>query len=287
MINNELKIIIVLYNSSDLIFKCLEKLVNFKIVVVDNGKNDHLIKRIKLFSNIEKIITQNKNIGFGNAINFAFKDIDTSFFLILNPDIILDETSILELLKTLKENKNCAISAPFVPTDKDSYGIFPEKGKGVPRNAYQEDCSKSLENIKPEADLCVDVAKGCALLINSEHFKNIAMFDQNYFLFWEEVDLCRKFREKKLSVIVNPKAIGIHKEGGSSKNDISTFITRVYHSELSPLIYFAVKKFTPSIYWKMTKYIFIILYYLFIFNFKKFFKNFLKLLAIFNYIFFK
>ena len=84
MINNELKIIIVLYNSSDLIFKCLEKLVNFKIIVVDNGKNDLLIKKIKFFSNIEKIITKNKNIGFGNAINFAFKDIDTSFFLILN-----------------------------------------------------------------------------------------------------------------------------------------------------------------------------------------------------------
>ena len=105
-------------------------------------------------------------------------------------------------------------------------------------------------------NLCVDVAKGCALLMNSEHFKNIGMFDRKYFLFWEEVDLCRKFREKKLSVIINPKAIGIHKEGNSSKNDISTFITRIYHSELSPLIYFAVKKFTPSIYWKMTKYIF-------------------------------
>ena len=287
MINNELKIIIVLYNSSDLIFKCLEKLVNFKVIVVDNGKNDLLIKKIKLFSNIEKIISQNKNIGFGNAINFAFKDIDTSFFLILNPDIILDEASILELLKTSKENKNCAISAPFIPTDKDGYGIFPEKGKGVSRNTYQEDCSKSLENIKPEADLCVDVAKGCALLMNSEHFKNIGMFDRKYFLFWEEVDLCRKFREKKLSVIITPKAIGIHKEGNSSKNDISTFITRIYHSELSPLIYFAVKKFTPSIYWKMTKYIFRTLSYLFILNFKKSFINFLKFSAIFNYIFFK
>ena len=133
----------------------------------------------------------------------------------------------------------------------------------------------------------MDVAKGCALLMNSEHFKNIGMFDRKYFLFWEEVDLCRKFREKKLSVIINPKAIGIHKEGNSSKNDISTFITRIYHSELSPLIYFAVKKFTPSIYWKMTKYIFRTLSYLFILNFKKSFINFLKFLAIFNYIFFK
>ena len=68
MINNELKIIIVLYNSSDLIFKCLEKLVDFKIIVVDNGKNDHLIKKIKLFSNIEKIITQNKNISLRLSI---------------------------------------------------------------------------------------------------------------------------------------------------------------------------------------------------------------------------
>ena len=75
--NNDLKIIIVLFNSSNLIFKCLEQLKNFKIIIVDNGKNEHLLKKIRLFSNIEKIVTKNKNIGFGNAVNFAFEKINT------------------------------------------------------------------------------------------------------------------------------------------------------------------------------------------------------------------
>ena len=285
--NNDLKIIIVLFNSSNLIFECLEQLKNFKIIIVDNGKNEHLLKKIRLFSNIEKIVTKNKNIGFGNAVNFAFEKINTKFFLILNPDIILDEASILTLLKTMKENTNCAIASPFVPTDKDSYGNFPEKGKGVPRNKYQQNCSKTLENIKPEGNLCVDVAKGCSLLINTEHFKNIGMFNQKYFLFWEEIDLCKKFREKKLSVIINPNSIGAHEQGNSTKNDLLSFITRVYHSELSPLIYFNVMKLSPTIYWKMIKYIFRTLSYLFIFNFKKSFMNLLKFLATLNYIFFK
>jgi len=285
--NKELKIIIILYNSSDLIFRCLKELNNFKIIIFDNGNNEHIIKRIKSYSNIEKIISINKNIGFGNAVNFAFKEVDTKFFLLLNPDIILDESSILKLLKTSKENKNCAISAPYIPTDNDGYGIFPEKGKNLERTFDQKKCSKNLENIKPDSEFCVDVSKGCALLINSHHFESVGMFDKRYFLFWEEIDLCRKFREKKLSVIVNPSAIANHENGNSSKNDLKTFITKTYHSELSPLIYFKVKKFTFNIYWKIIKYIFRSITYLMIFNYKKSSKNFLKFLANINYIILK
>ncbi len=197
-INKDLTIIIVLYNSSKLIFDCLKELSNFKIIVVDNGKNNHLIDEIKKFQNIEKIISKNKNIGFGNAVNFAFEEIVTEYFLVLNPDIVIKENHVLELLKISQLDKNCAISAPYIPTDKDGYGIFPEKGKNVSRNLLEEKCSKNLENLLPDEIFCADVAKGCALLINSKHFKDVGMFSKEYFLFWEEIDLCRKFRKKKI-----------------------------------------------------------------------------------------
>ena len=94
----------------------------------------------------------------------------------------------------------------------------------------------------PKDEICVDVTKGCALMINSKYFKEVDMFSKEYFLFWEEIDLCRKFLNKKLSIIVNPLAEAYHNQGKSSKiNYVNQFI-RFYHNELSPLYYFDIKK---------------------------------------------
>ena len=69
--NNKITIIIVLYNSSNLIFDCLKSLKKFNIIIVDNGKNYNLLDVLKRQKNI-KIISKNEILGFGNAINFAF-----------------------------------------------------------------------------------------------------------------------------------------------------------------------------------------------------------------------
>ncbi len=281
-INDKITIIIVLYNSTDLIFDCLKSLKKFKIIIVDNGKSSKQIEKIKKNQNI-KIISKNKNLGFGNAINFAFEFIKTDFFLILNPDIKIDEDAILGLFNTASIYKNCAIAAPINLPDIDSYGILPEKRNLFERNKiisikkYQKDC-------KPEGEICVDVSKGCALLINSKHFKEVGYFTEKYFLFWEEIDLCRKFLKKKLSIIVNPSSIAYHKQGSSSNFNLKTFFIRAYHNELSPLYYFDVKKNYPYLYKNMAKYLFRTISYILIFNIKNSIKNLAKLSANINYI---
>ena len=125
-INNRITIVIVLYNSSNLIFDCLKPLNNFNIIIVDNGKNSNYLKELEKKKNI-KIITKNKNLGYGCGINFAFEYIKTDFFLILNPDVLINEAEILKLLDTAEKYKNCAIAAPLHITDEDSYGVLPEK----------------------------------------------------------------------------------------------------------------------------------------------------------------
>ena len=125
-INNKITIIIVLYNSTNLIFDCLKSLKNFNIIIVDNGKNYNLLDELKKQKNI-KIISKNENLGFGNAINFAFEYVKTNFFLILNPDILIEESAILKLLSTALNYEDCAIAAPLNVPDLDSYGVLPEK----------------------------------------------------------------------------------------------------------------------------------------------------------------
>ena len=285
--NKNLTIVIVLYDTSNLIFKCLEQLNNFDIIIVDNGKNLPVLQKITKYKNIKKIISKNKNLGFGNGVNFAFEFIKTDFFLILNPDIIMDENSINELLNVSIHDENCAISAPLVLPDRDGYGILPEKQINFLRSVAEKKRILMLQNLKPSGNICVDVTKGCALLINSKHFRNVGMFSKEYFLFWEEIDLCRKFLTKKLSIIVCPSATAVHKEGSSVKDNMRKFTIRTFYSEKSPLYYFNVKRYSLNIYFKIFKYLFRSISYLAILNFKKSLKNLIKLFATISYILFK
>ena len=282
-ISNQITVVIVLYNSSNLIFDCLNSLNKFSIILVDNGKNLHLLEKLKERKNI-KIISKNKNLGYGKAVNFAFELIKSPYFLLLNPDITIDENSIYRLLETASKNKNCAIAAPINIPDFDSFGILPEK-----RNLYEKNkCSNyifnNLKEVKPEGEICVDTSKGCALLINSKYFKEVNFFTDKYFLFWEEIDLCRKFLRKNLSIIVNPLSIAHHKQGSSSKFNLNNFFKRCYHNEISPLYYFNIKKNSPHVYKNMIKYLFRFISYLLIFNFKNSIKNGSKLLANIAYL---
>ena len=282
-INNRITIVIVLYNSSDLIFECLKSLNKFNIIIVDNGKNSNYLDKLKQEKNI-KIISKNKNLGYGCGINFAFNYIETEFFLVLNPDVIIDEDSILKLLNTALNNENCAIAAPLNIPDIDSYGILPEKRNLYEKNKNKFEIDKNNNSHEPQGEICVDTTKGCALLVNSRYFKDVNFFSEKYFLFWEEIDLCRKFLKKKLSIIVNPSSIAHHKQGSSSKFNIKNFFIRIYHNELSPLLYFDIQKNSLYLYKNMFKYFFRIFSYLFIFNLKGSLKNIAKLSANIRYI---
>ena len=281
---NEITIITVLYDSSEIVESFFDSLKNFKIIVVDNGKNEKILERIKNLKNIQ-VISKNKNLGYGRAINFAFDNVSTNFFLVLNPDLSIDVSSIENMLNTLNQYNDCGIVAPVTLPDKDFYGAFPEKNI---KNVNSSSALKSRElllNSTLEGELCVDVAKGCALLISAKHFENIGKFDEKYFLFWEEIDLCRKLRSKKTSVIITPKSKAQHNQGKSSKSNIRNFLIKTFHNEYSPLIYFDVQKFTIHHFKKVTKYIFRGFSYLLILNIKKSMTNLIKLAANIRYFF--
>ena len=281
---NEITIITVLYNSSEVVENFFDSLKNFKIIVVDNGKNEKIIDKIQNFKNIQ-VISKNKNLGYGRAINFAFENVSTNFFLVLNPDLTIDVNSIENMLNIFNQYSDCGIVAPITVPDKDFYGAFPERNL---KNVDSSSAIKSRElllNSKIEGELCVDVAKGCALLISAKHFKNIGKFDEKYFLFWEEIDLCRKSRSKKNSVIVTPKSKAQHNQGKSSKSNIQNFLIKTFHNEYSPLIYFNVQKFTTHHFKKIIKYFIRGLLYLLILNIKKSITNFVKLTANIKYFF--
>ena len=282
-VTNNITVIIVMYNSTNIIFNCLKNLNKFNIILVDNGKNSKVLSELSTKDNIT-IVSPGNNIGMGRGVNFAFRTIQTDFFLLLSPDIEISEESILKLYSTILKNDNCAIAAPLNITDPDSYGILPEKRNLYEKNKNRIDVNPKNIAMKPEGEICVDVTKGCVLLIKSKYFNVVGGFSDKYFLFWEEIDLCKKFLKKKFSIIVNPSSTAYHKEGSSSKVDFENLFIRSYHHEISPLYYFKVKKNSLKLYRNMLKYIFRTISYFFILNFKNSIKNFSKLSANISYI---
>ena len=107
---------------------------------------------------------------------------------------------------------------------------------------------------------------------------------KNIFYFGKKLIFVENFQKKKLSVIVDPKAIAHHTKGSSGKNNLGNFIIKTFCSEKSPLYYFKVKKNSLIIYKNMIKYIFRSITYLFILNLKNSLKNIIKLLANLSYI---
>ena len=283
-IYEDLTIVTVLYDSSELINDLLKNLINFKVIVVDNGNNEQILKKLSDFKNV-KVITQKKNLGYGRAINFAFEKIKSKYFFVLNPDLVISEKSIYDLYTLITKNPGAGIVAPITQPDEDFYGLFPEKNKKKITEPNEIRCRNLLQNSNIDGEICVDVAKGCALLLNSEYFEKIGKFDERYFLFWEEIDLCRRFRSKKHSVIVSPNSYAVHKQGHSSKKNIKNFIIKTFYSEYSPLIYFNVKKLSSFLIYKQLRYLFRSVAYLFILNVKKSFINLIKLYANIKYFF--
>ena len=280
-IYDDITIVTVLYNSAQTSEIFFENLKNFKTIVVDNGKNEEILDKIKTYKNI-KIITKNKNLGYGSAVNFAHKNISTKFFLILNPDINIDENSIDTLHNILDQHNDCGIVAPIIHPDEDFYGAFPERNlkKLTLTNALKS--RNFLSKPRIEGEICVDVAKW-ALLIKSKQFEKVGGFNEKLFLFWEEIDLCRRFRSNKLSVIITPKSKAEHKQNKSSDSNFQNFLIKTYYHEYSPLVYFNVQTFSFFYLKRMMKYLFRGISYLVILNLKKSLIYFLRLSASIRY----
>ena len=277
---DDITIQIVLYEEEKkIIFDCLSRLSEFKVILVDNAGNTELKKKISENFKIFKYILNDKNIGFSKAHNQASKYVNTKFMLILNADCIIDKKNILILVEKLQFYENCSITSPttYDQNSKITYngGLLPENGK-------------KIDPLDIMGDVCVQSVLGGSMCMKVDEFKKIGYFDENLFLFFSDDDLCRKFANSKKSIlqIFSSKAIHIH---GISK--VKNFFKREflqnYYLTLDELMYFSKiktknKKFI-EIQNKITNYHYKFLINIFILNFKKVILYLSKILAYYKY----
>ena len=277
-INNLLKItvIFVLYQEQeDLIFKNLEKIKNFNIIILDNNSNLNLKKKIISKFKIKKYILSKKNLGFSMGYNVAIKFCSTEFLFILNADCFIDESNTLRLLNYIQSNPNCMLVAP---TSFDSMGNFTYCSGNLP-----ERNSKS-EYLKIDGNSCVESVLGSAMFMRTKDFLELGTFDNNLFIYFSDDDLCRTIRKKNKSIVQLSESICIHTHGISKvKNNLRKIFLREHYYTLDELFYFYKVNKHEILYLNLKKkiqnYVIKMLISFFILNFKNSIKYYSRILA--------
>ena len=190
MESKDLSIVIVTFKSEDIISKCLKSIPSdIKVIIVENSKNEKFKKDLEnKYKNVDCILTGN-NRGYAAANNIGLNIVKTKYALVLNPDCILEHDAI----------RNFFITANKV---QDFHLIGPAQGQMINIDFKNNDFIE-VENLK-----------GFAIFFNMSKFSN-KFFDENYFLYFEEIDLC-KYVKKNNGKIYLDKNIVIKHEGGSS-----------------------------------------------------------------------
>ena len=263
MESEELTIVIVTFKSGKKILNCLNSISNdIPIIVVENSSNQSFKKEIENnFKNVNCILT-GENKGYSVANNIGLRSVKTKYALVLNPDTILDKAAIQNFYEATKDRKDFWLMGPA--NDQNNNLDFKEK------------------NI-----LEVNNLKGFAIFFNIKKF-NQKYFDENFFLFFEEIDLCKRIKKNNGTIYLNKNIIINHEGAGSVDNDNSYELekNRNWHWMWSSFYFHKKYKgyFIASIIMcpKLLSALIKILFYFFIFNKKRRVIYFYRLSGIIN-----
>ena len=284
-IYDDLTLIIVTYRSEALINKNLHILKKFKVIIIDNSDSEKLELITEPFNNI-KLIRSTKNLGYGKATNIGVSNSKTRFILQVGPDIILNEDSIKSLFSFfLKDENNIGILGPSlydVNMNRRSNGTISYIKKLKKNNI------SNLNNNIPDGNMCCDYLVGCCYLMKKDFFNSLGGFDEDFFMYFEDNDLCDRTKKEGKLIIEVPSAKFIHLENSSSvKKKFTNYKLSIIH-KISSYIY--LRKNIKSISLMSTILLNFIDYCqrlfvnLILFKFKKSFKNLLRLISIILYV---
>jgi N-acetylglucosaminyl-diphospho-decaprenol L-rhamnosyltransferase len=201
-----LSVIIVSYKSEHVIHKCINSIdKEIEIIIIDNS-NDYKSKIIieKTFPNV-KYILSSKNIGMGAGNNLGIKNTNKDFALILNPDVILEKNTIDEIINASKKLDSFGIIAPI--SDQKKY----------PNYKFHKSENQKFNQNDPFKVKSVD---GYSMLLNLKRLRNLNdfnFFDENFFLYLENDDFCKRLIEVNEDIYIAPNS-RIHHLGGKAVN---------------------------------------------------------------------
>jgi GT2 family glycosyltransferase len=221
-------VILVNYNGRAFIEECLDSLVQdsdagrLEIFVVDNGSSDGSPELISKKYPKVILLRNAENRGYAWANNKGIRAARGDYILLLNTDTTMQPGVLFELVKVLKSDPNAAAVGPLLYYSEGKHQVsFGEKvdfmhemlQKSILNFVYK----KRLKSL--HGNLYVGWLSGACMLLEKKALKNVGYFDDKFFLYFEDIDLCYRLRKKKYKLIFTPSVQVYHKGGGSSAAD--------------------------------------------------------------------
>lgn len=247
----ELSIIIVNYNTGKFVDKCLESItshlrnVDFEVIVVDNNSGEEYIKSLPVKYANYFFYFSKENRGFGSGCNYGVSKAKGKYLLFLNPDVEVIDSPFRKLINFLNENPSAAVCSGLTIDDKGNvsycYNIFPNlswefkqaTGIGLMKTI---DKLNNSEKIQKNEVFKVDWFHGAFLLVRKSDFDKVNGFDDNIFLYYEDVDLQKRIRDSGKEIYCLPDVRVLHHTQSSVKNEpVKT--TYYYHLNIAKLYY--------------------------------------------------
>lgn len=233
----DVSIIIVTYNSERFISNCLTSIYNhrtaceYEVIVVDNASQDNTCHIVSEFDQAT-LIQNSNNEGFSKANNRGIRQATGQYVMLLNPDVLMDDYCIDRLLETLKKDPAIGIVAPQLVY---SNGAIQESARRFPnlwvqvlsriplikhliRKQYNQYMMHDWDHTTSRH---VDWVIGAAMLCERRKLVDLGMFDEDFFLYCEDIDLCYRFMVANYTIYYNAEVSLTHdyqKQSSSSIN---------------------------------------------------------------------
>jgi GT2 family glycosyltransferase len=190
--------------------------------VIDNLSENGTVAMVRRTFPDVTVIEKEENVGFGRAVNEAFRQTTGSYVLVLNPDIVVHPGSIERLHRYMESNRDVALCAPKLLNEDGTlqYSCRTDYSLGVylfrrtplrrwfPNHRIVRDHLMATWDHASARD--VDWVLGAAFMLRRSAFQENLVMDERFFLYFEDVDLCLRLRRAGWRVVYNPDSVMVH-----------------------------------------------------------------------------
>jgi N-acetylglucosaminyl-diphospho-decaprenol L-rhamnosyltransferase len=227
---SDVTVVIVTYNSAHCVPALAQALKDFPHVsVVDNASDDGCTDLAARLLPQARVVQNPRNLGFGAANNVALRCASTPYCLLLNPDCEISAEKALALLAVAQQHNDAAVVAPQLLDERGR----PQLNYRWPANTWRP------QGPGAEGLCCVGFACGAVLLLNMALMRPIGFFDEDFFLYYEDDDLCQRVFAAQKTILIAPQVTLVHASRGSVRGNKPwrAEYGRGYHHAQSKILY--------------------------------------------------